>query len=46
MKPQEREFFHGDPKKAKSFDLFCRLQVDIRTPNYILKAMGFGFLCD
>ena len=46
MKPQERDFFHSDPKKAKSFDLFYRLQVDIRTPSYILKARGFGFLCD
>lgn len=44
MSPEEREFLNDNKELAKSFDLFCRLQVDIRTPKYLLDAMGFKFL--
>ena len=44
MSPEEREFLNDNEEFAKSFDLFCRLQVDLRTPIYILDAMGFKFL--
>lgn len=44
MSEKERELMHGDPDLAKSFDLFCRLQVDFRTPNRLLDAMGYRFL--
>lgn len=44
MSPKERELMHGDKELAKSFDLFCRLQVDFRTPYRLLDAMGYRFL--
>ena len=44
MSPEEREFLHNNKEFAKSFDLFCRLQVDLRTPSYLLNAMGFRFI--
>lgn len=44
MSPEEREFLNDNKELAKSFDLFCRLQVDLRTPKYLLDAMGFKFL--
>lgn len=44
MSEREKVFLHNDEELAKSFDLFCRLQVDIRTPRHLLDAMGFRFL--
>lgn len=44
MTQEEREFLQGDPELARSLDLFCRLQVDLRTPNSLLDAMGFRFM--
>ena len=29
---------------AKSFDLFCKLHVDIRTPHHLLDAMGYHYI--
>lgn len=34
----------GDKELAKSLDLFCRLQVDLRTPDSLLDAMGYRFI--
>ena len=44
MTEEERKFLHNDKELAKSFDLFCRLQVDFRTPGRLLDAMGFRFI--
>lgn len=44
MSEREKVLLHNDEELAKSFDLFCRLQVDIRTPRHLLDAMGFRFL--
>jgi hypothetical protein len=44
MSPKEAKFLHNDKDLAKSFDLFYRLQVDIRTPHMLLDAMGFRFI--
>ena len=44
MTPEEKEFLHNNKDLAKSFDLFCRLQVDLRTPRHLLDAMGFRFI--
>ena len=44
MSQEERVFLHNNEELARSFDLFCRLQVDIRTPRHILNAMGFRFI--
>lgn len=44
MTEAERKFLHNDKELAKSFDLFCRLQVDFRTPGLLLDAMGFQFI--
>ena len=44
MTEAESAFLHGNKDLAKSFDLFCRLQVDIRTPYNLLDEMGFRFL--
>lgn len=42
---KEKEFFKTDSKElARSFDLFCKLQVDMRTPDLLLDAMGFHFI--
>ena len=44
MTPEEREFLGDDKERAKSFDLFCRLQVDMRTPRDLLDVMGFRYI--
>lgn len=44
MTEKERELLRDSKELAKSFDLFCRLQVDWRTPNRLLDAMGFRYL--
>lgn len=44
MTAEESEFLHGDKELAKSFHLFCTLQVDMRTPDGLLDAMGFRFM--
>lgn len=44
MTPEEKEFLNNNKDLAKSFDLFCRLQVDLRTPKHLLDAMGFRFI--
>ena len=44
MSPEESAFLHNDENLARSFDLFCKLQVDIRTPRHLLDAMGFRFI--
>ena len=42
---EERNFFRNYNKAmAISFDLFCRLQIDLRTPRNLLDTMGFGFI--
>ena len=45
MTEEEQDLFYGKEETAKSFDLFCRLQVNWRTPECVLDAMGFDFLC-
>lgn len=42
----EYQFFHGDHDLTVGFALFCKLQVDMRTPDYLLDAMGFRFMHD
>lgn len=44
MTPEERRFLRGDEKLAQSFALFCKLQVDLKTPDRLLDFMGFGFM--
>lgn len=44
MSLEESKFLKNDKELAKSFDLFCRLQVDVRTPRNLLDAMGFRFV--
>ena len=44
MTQEEKEFLHDNEELAKSFDLFCKLQVDIKTPSRILDAMGYRFI--
>lgn len=44
MTEEERQFLHGDTELAISFALFCKLQVDMRTPESLLDAMGFRFM--
>ncbi len=44
MTEKEADFLDNDPNLAKSFDLFCRLQVDFRTPSMMLDFMGFRFI--
>lgn len=42
---KEKEFFKTDSKElARSFDLFCKLQVDMRTPDLLLDAMGYHYI--
>ena len=42
---EERDFFRTDDKDiARSFDLFCKLKVDLRTPKLLMYAMGFDFM--
>lgn len=42
--PEEKAFLQNDAKRAQSFALFCKLQVDLRTPNRLLDVMGFRFM--
>lgn len=44
MTPDERIFLHNDAKLARSFALFCKLQVSLNTPDRLLDAMGFSFM--
>ena len=44
MTAEERRLLGDNPKRAQSFALFCKLQVDIMTPDYLLDAMGFRFM--
>lgn len=44
MTPAECSFLNDDAKLAESFALFCRLQVDLNTPDRLLDAMGFRFM--
>ena len=44
MTPEEGKFLHNNKELAKSFDLFCKLQVDLRTPSGLLDAMGYRFI--
>lgn len=44
ISPKEEKFLNNDKELAKSFDLFCRLQVDIGTDRYLLDAMEYRFL--
>jgi len=44
MTTEEAKLFHNSKELAKSFDLWCRLQVDLRTPSRLLDAMGYHFL--
>ena len=44
MTPEERKYLNNDPKRAQSFALFCKLRVDVKTPDYLLDAMGFRFM--
>ena len=44
MTPEERSFLHNDTRLAQSFALFCKLQVDLKTPDRLLDAMGFRFI--
>ena len=42
---KERAFFKTDSEElARSFDLFCQLQVDMRTPELLLDAMGYHYI--
>lgn len=44
MTPEERVFLRNDVRLARSFSLFCKLQVDLKTPDRLLDYMGFGFM--
>lgn len=44
MTEQERGFLGNDEKLAESFALFCKLRVDLKTPDRLLDAMGFRFM--
>lgn len=44
MTPEERKYLKNDPKRAQSFALFCKLRVDVKTPDHLLDAMGFRFM--
>lgn len=44
MTEEEKDLFHGNEELAKSFDLFCKLHVDIRTPHHLLDAMGYHYI--
>ncbi len=44
MTEEEREFLYDNVELATSFALFCKLQVDMRTPEGLLDAMGFRFM--
>lgn len=44
MTEQERKALRNDKKLADSFALFCKLRVDLRTPDRLLDFMGFRFM--
>lgn len=44
MTEQERGALNNDAKLAESFALFCKLRVDLKTPERLLDAMGFRFM--
>lgn len=44
MTKDEYNFWKDDTDRARSFALFCKLQVDVKTPDYLLDAMGFRFM--
>lgn len=44
MTEEEQRFLNDDPKRVQSFALFCKLQVDVGTPDPLLDAMGFRFM--
>ena len=44
MTREERELLHNNEALARSFDLFCKLRVDLRTPELLLDAMGFHYI--
>ncbi len=44
MTPEESRFLNNDAGLARSFALFCRLKVDLKTPDRLLDAMGFRFM--
>lgn len=44
MSKKEANLLNNNKELAKSFDLWCRLQVDLRTPRMLLDAMGYKFL--
>jgi len=44
MTPEESSFLNNDADLAQSFALFCRLKVDLKTPDRLLDAMGFRFM--
>ncbi len=41
---KERQVLGNDPKQIWSFILFCKLHVDLKTPDRLLEAMGFWFM--
>lgn len=41
---EEEALLHHDKGRVQSYALFCILQVDSRTPNRLLDAMGFRFM--
>ena len=44
MTPEECRFLNNDVRLAQSFALFCKLRVDLKTPDRLLDAMGFRFM--
>lgn len=44
MTEVEAEIFHNDENIAKSFDLFCKLRVNLATEHKLLDYMGFRFI--
>lgn len=41
---RERRTLGGDEQRAQAFVLFCKLHVDMKTPDRLLDAMGFRFM--
>lgn len=41
---EESRALGNDPEKIRSFALFCKLHVSLRTPDRLLEAMGFRFM--
>lgn len=44
LSQEEQVFLGNDEELYKSYDLFRKLHVDLRTPDYLLDAMGFQFV--